>query len=433
MSWKWRILFLAALVIVATVGFFYRDVVANSLTVAPSASGVSTVPTATVKRGDVTLTVSARGELQGGNSEMLTAPMTGENQMAITLLKNPGDVVNAGDVVAQLDITEQTFRLKEAEADLAETDQHLAQATAAAKAKEEEDRYAVLQAKSELRLAELEMRRNPLLATIVAKQNELALESARSRLEQIQQDQGNRKATSRAGIMIQEAARNKAKVKADVARQNIEKMTLRAKSNGYVAVQPNTNGPIFGGSLLPILHVGDTVRPGMGVAQIPDLKNWEMTARIGELDRGHLAVGQKAEIKVVALPAKTFAGRIKEVGAVTGPPWNRIFDCKITVDEPSPELRPGMSSTIVITIDVLKNVLWAPAPALFESDGRSFVYLQTPEGFRPHDVKLVRRSESQVIIEGLPQGSAVALASPDQQTSKKKAGEAGSALKAISK
>ena len=77
--------------------------------------------------------------------------------------------------------------------------------------------------------------------------------------------------------------------------------------------------------------------------------------------------------------------------------------------------------------------LWAPAPSLFESDGRAFVYLQTPEGFRPHDVKLVRRSESQVIIEGLREGSAVALASPDQQTDKKKAGEAGGALKAIAK
>ena len=46
------------------------------------------------------------------------------------------------------------------------------------------------------------------------------------------------------------------------------------------------------GSYLPALQIGDTVRAGMAVAQIPDLKNWEATARIGELDRGHLAVGQ---------------------------------------------------------------------------------------------------------------------------------------------
>ena len=39
--------------------------------------------------------------------------------------------------------------------------------------------------------------------------------------------------------------------------------------------------------------------------------------------------------------------------------------------------------------------------ALFESDGRAFVYLQTPNGFMPHDVKLVQRSESQVVLTGV--------------------------------
>jgi multidrug efflux pump subunit AcrA (membrane-fusion protein) len=425
-----RVLIPAAIVTIATVGGLYRGV-ANS-PAAPSAPTVSTVPTTTIKRGDLTLTVTARGELQGGNSEMLSAPMTGEPQMAITLLRAPGEVVAAGDVVAQLDTTEQGYRLKEAEADLAEAEQQVAQATAESQAKEEEDHYAVLQAKGDVRLAELEVRRNELLAAIVAKQNELALQSARDRLSQIEQDLTNRKATSQAGILIQEAARNKAKVKAEVARKNIESMTLRAKSAGYVSVQQNTQGNIMWGMTLPIFHVGDAVRPGMAIAQIPDLHNWEMTARIGELDRGHLVIGQKADIRVIALPGKSFTGRVKDVGAVAGPPWDRHFDCKVAIDSPSPELRPGMSANIVITTEVMKNVLWAPAQALFESDGRTFVYAHNPDGFLPQDVKLVRRSESQVIIEGLAEGRAIALASPDQP-SKKKGADSGGAMKAIQK
>ena len=47
-----------------------------------------TLPTTRVKRGDVTITVAARGELQGGNSEMLTAPMIGGGDMAITYLRD---------------------------------------------------------------------------------------------------------------------------------------------------------------------------------------------------------------------------------------------------------------------------------------------------------------------------------------------------------
>ena len=40
-------------------------------------AGSVPIPTAQVLRGDVTLSVTARGELRGGNSEALTAPLTG--------------------------------------------------------------------------------------------------------------------------------------------------------------------------------------------------------------------------------------------------------------------------------------------------------------------------------------------------------------------
>lgn len=378
------------------------------------------VPTTHVRRGDVTIAVAARGELQGGNSEMLTAPMTGGRDMAITYLRKPGELVEENDIVVQFDTTEQEFDLREAEADLAEAEQQVIQARAESEAKEEEARYALVHAKAEVHSAELEVRKNPLVAAITARQNTLALEAARDRLRQLESDLASRKATTEAGVAIHEAARNKAKVKAETARRNIDSMTLRAKSRGYVAVQQNTNTNFgYWGMQLPILQVGDTVRAGMAVAQIPDLHDWEVTARIGELDRGHLADGQKANITVIALPGESFSGRITNIGGTTGPPWDRYFECKISIDDPSPELRPGMNARVVITTGMLPDALWVPSQALFESDGRTFVYLETDSGFRPSDVKLVRRSESQVVLTGLSEGEVVALASPDRQAQKK--------------
>ncbi|HWC00324.1 MAG TPA: efflux RND transporter periplasmic adaptor subunit [Bryobacteraceae bacterium] len=394
--------------------------------------GGATVPTTVVRRGDVTVTVTARGELQGGNSEMLTAPMTGGGELAITSLREPGEVVQAGDVVVQFDTTEQEYKLREAEADLAEAEQQVLQAQAGSQAIEEEARYSLIQAKAELRQAQLEERRNPIVATIIARQNTLAVEAAQDRLRQIEHDVANRKANTEAGVAIQEAARDKAKVKAETARKNIESMTLRAHSNGYVSIQANTSGNImFFGMQLPMLQVGDTVRPGMAVAQIPDLRNWEVTATIGELDRGHLAAGQKVTVRVVAVPGRVYTGKVKDIGSTSGPPWDRHFDCKIALDNPSPELRPGMSSNILITTEVLQGVLWLPSQALFESDSRKFVYLQSGSAFVPHDVSLVRRSESQVVVTGVNEKQVVALTAPDQQDRKK--GRAGGAIQAISR
>jgi hypothetical protein len=220
-------------------------------------------------------------------------------------------------------------------------------------------------------------------------------------------------------------------VKAATAKRNIDSMTLRAKSAGYVSVQrnQNTGGMVMWGMELPVLQVGDTVRAGMAVAQIPDLHTWELSARIGELDRGHLAEGQPARIAVIALPGRKFKGKVKNIGGTAGPPWDRHFICKLTLEDPSLELRPGMTAVIQITTEMLSNVLWVPSQALFDSDGRSFVYLQTSSGFTPRDVTLVRRSESQAVITGVAEGHSVALANPDQSSKKK--GEAGamSALK----
>jgi hypothetical protein len=75
--------------------------------------------------------------------------------------------------------------------------------------------------------------------------------------------------------------------------------------------------------------------------------------------------------------------------------------------------------------------LWVPSQALFDSDGRTFVYLHTGSGFSPHDVKMLRRSESQVVLTGVSEGHVVALANPDQATRKKRA--AGGAIQAIEK
>ncbi len=390
------------------------------------------LPVTIVKRGEVRFTVSARGNLQGSNSEMLLAPMTGARELTITELRQAGELVQPGDVVARFDTTDQEFALAEAEADVAEADQQVVQAQAEAAAKQEETRASLEQARSDLKLAELETRKNPLLSAIVARQNTLALEAARDRLRQLEHDLANRQATSNASIRLQQAARAKAEVKAATARKNIEAMVLRAKTAGYVNIQPNSNlNFAYWGMTLPVFKVGDTARAGMAVAQIPDLHAWDVRTQVTELDRGHLAAGQDGAIRVVALPGREFHGRIKTMGsAAEGFSWERKFECVFSLDDPSPELRPGMNARVVITTEVVPDALWIPSQALFERDGKTFVYLRSGGSFTQTDVKLKRRGESQVIVEGLHEGQIVAMASPDA-SSKKKDGATQGAMKAL--
>jgi HlyD family secretion protein len=397
-----------------------------------SATTPQEVPTTKVKKGRVVIAVAARGELQGGNSEMLVAPMTGNDTMAITYLREPGEMVQAGEEVVQFDITQQEYNLREAQADLAEAEQQVIQAQATAESTDIETQYTLEAARSTVTLAALDVRRNPLLPAIQARQNDIVLEQAKNRLHQSEQDIANKKATANAGTAIQQATLNKAKVTADTAQKVIDSMTLKAKTTGYVNVQANTfTNMIYTGMQLQPYQLGDTVRPGLAVAQIPDLKNWEVSAQIGELDRGHLSTGQQVTISVVALPGKEFAGHVKSIGGTAGTPWDRHFECRITLDKPAPELRPGETSNMIITVETLDNVFWIPSQALYESDSRKYVYLKTPKGFMPHDITLVRSSESQAVITGLNEGDLVAMSNPDQQN--KPAEQSGGAMKALQK
>ena len=392
-------------------------------------------PVTKVKRGDVRFTVSARGNLQGGNSKVLTAPMTGSPQLVITSLRKPGDTVSEGDVVAEFDTAEETFKLREAEADLAEAEQLLIQSKNEALAREEELNYELIKARADVKLAGIERERNEFLPSMVAKQNDLALEATKDRLSKLEHDYQERKAAAQASIAIQEAARGKASVQAETAKRNINLMTLKAPMGGYVSVERNTNSNFFfPGMVLPMLQIGDTVRAGMGVVSIPDMKSWESTAQISEEDRGHIALGQAVEMGVIALPGRVFHGKVTNLGGTTGPPWNRRFECKTSLDDPIGELRAGMSARIVISTETIKDALWIPAQALFESDGRKQVYLRSGSGFTAKEVELVRRSESQVVIKGLREGDWIALTNPTERSSGNRKQDSGaSATKALTK
>ena len=153
--------------------------------------------------------------------------------------------------------------------------------------------------------------------------------------------------------------------------------------------------------LLPPFQMGDTARAGMAVAQIPDMKNWEVSANVGELDRGHLRPARSDGARWWRWPG-SFPGHVKNMGGTTGPPWDRHFECRITL-ETGPRAAAGDDVEHADHMKPWKRAVGAFAGAVRKR--RPYVRLpQTPNGFMPHDVKLVRRSESQAVLTGVDEG-----------------------------
>jgi hypothetical protein len=73
-----------------------------------------------------------------------------------------------------------------------------------------------------------------------------------------------------------------------------------------------------------------------------------------------------------------------------------------------------MSAMIEIVTAELTDVLWLPSQAVFDRGGQPFVYLRGPNGFAPADVTLARSGGARVAVEGIEEGSVVALSDPTQ-------------------
>ena len=92
-----------------------------------------------------------------------------------------------------------------------------------------------------------------------------------------------------------------------------------------------------------------------------------------------------------------------------------VFDASFKLDRSEPALRPGMTARVVIAGERLAGVQHLPRQVLFEKEGKPVVYVKTADGFTPTPVKVVRRTESRVVVEGLAADAEVALTNPERR------------------
>jgi multidrug efflux pump subunit AcrA (membrane-fusion protein) len=386
------------------------------------------IPTTRVQRGDLDLTVYTRGELRPIRSTLLVAPPV-RGQLQITFLAKSGERVKAGDPVIEFDSSEQEYNIEQARSELMQAEQEITKAKADAEVQVAQDQVALLTAKFEVRRAELEVSRNELVSTIDARKNDLALEEAKRRLAQLEGDIKSRAVTAGAGVKVLEQKRNRQRVQLDRAEADLKMLKIVAPFDGLVTVKENqdaSGGFFYTGMVLPEFRQGDLVFPGRTVAEVLDVTQMEVMAKVSEIDRSRIEAGQKVEVQVDARPAQKFSGKVKAVAgqASRGMFWessgsDRKFDVSFVLDVAEIPIRPGVTCDVQIMGEQVKNALLLPRQAVFEKDGKPVVYARKGESFEPLVIKVLHRSESRVAIEGVNEGQEVALADPSKSDSKR--------------
>ena len=265
-----------------------------------------------VRQSDVVFRAFARGELRAVRSATLTAPnLFGTVQ--VTEIAPLGAFAKEKDLVVGFDDAEVLSRIEEKQLELDQIEEQIRKAQADLAIRNNQDQVELLRARYGVRRAELEVRRNELLPKIDQTKNNLNLEEAKRRLSQLESDIKSRQEQAQAEMAVLNERRNKGRQEMARERMRLSQVKLLSPISGLVAIRQNRQGMFVPGMMIPDIRDGDQVQPGIPVADVLDLSELEVVAKIGELDRANLREGQDVVIRLDAIGDKTFHGKIKSM------------------------------------------------------------------------------------------------------------------------
>jgi HlyD family secretion protein len=341
--------------------------------------GIVTVQTSKVSRADLTSLVTASGEIKPKNYINIGANVMGR---IVDLTVKEGDHVNKNEIVARLEAIQAQADVEAQRAALRSAQSDSAAAESGLTAMDENTKTAVAtrdRAKADLDRAKADFDRAKLLfdQKLIARQDfdqrSAAYESARASL---------RETEARIGQM--QAQRSQTNSQLASAQRRVSQVQAVLNRVSDVLQKHNAVSPIDGiVTNLPV-RVGETVVPGIQnssaslIMTIADMSEITAEVKVDETDIVNVHVGQVADISIDAIPNRTFKGHVTEIGntailrstglaasqSAVSSQEAKDFKVVVALDNPPPEIRPGLSCTAKVTTATRANALSIPIQAL---------------------------------------------------------------------
>jgi HlyD family secretion protein len=344
----------AVVVIVLVIVFIWRQ-----------QSGYTKVLTAKIARQDLVTVVSGTGQIKPTTYVNVGANVMGR---VTRFYVKEGDTVKKGQTLAQIENVQQAANVAGQEAAIAAAKTDISSYIAAEKTAEANVEHA----KADLEQKQLDWNRAQALYKdgILAKQDYDAKKAAYD--------------LDLASVAQAVAQLNQAKAQTQSARGHLgtQVATLRANQDMLdktIAVAPFdgivTNMPIKEGETV-VTGIQNTA--GSTLMTLADMSVITAEIKVDETDIVSIRLGQPADVTVDALPGKIFKGHVTLVGdqallrstgqatstSTSGTEEAKDFKVVVTLDVPSTDLRPGLSTTAKITTAQKSSVLALPIQAL---------------------------------------------------------------------
>lgn len=289
------------------------------------ASATPSYVTEAVRKGNLTLSVSANGTLQPTRAVNIGSELSGTVKR---VLVDVNDRIKKGQVLVELDTAKLSDQVLRSRASLASMQAQLAQSTATVK-----EAQASLARFEEV--ARLSGGKVPSAAE---------LDSARANLD-------------RAVALEASARANVAEARASVSTDetNLAKASIRSPIDGVVLTRTVDPGNAVAASLQAVTL--------FSVAE--DLAQLRLEVSVDEADVGSVQIGQKASFTVSAYPSRRYPAKVTRVAFGSTKTDNVItYTTYLNVDNSDLSLRPGMTAAATIVATERTGVLLVPNTAL---------------------------------------------------------------------
>jgi cobalt-zinc-cadmium efflux system membrane fusion protein len=207
-----------------------------------------------------------------------------------------------------------------------------------------------------------------------------------------------------------EAARNRLRI---LGKSTSEIDALEADHSGRINAEAIVRAPISGTVLQRQVGLGQYIQSAAGGASnslfsIGNLSTVWLVANVREVDAPRMKVGQALEVQVMALPKRTFQGRIAWVAPAIDPNTRRL-QVRAEIDNRDGALTPMMFATFHIQTGESSRAPGIPEGAIVYEGSDAHVFVARPDGtLAVRSIRVGRSSGNMVeVVSGLSVGDQV--------------------------
>jgi multidrug efflux pump subunit AcrA (membrane-fusion protein) len=195
-----------------------------------------------------------------------------------------------------------------------------------------------------------------------------------------------------------------------------------ARAN-HVIVAPTGGLVVYGtnwsGTRNTKIKVGDQLYYGGTVLELPDLSQMRVNSFVNEARVDQLREGARCDVRVDAFPDTVYHGVVTRINVLGRELQEaegvKVFDYEVLLDGRDPRLRPGMTSTVLVHVEELRDVIYAPIETVHADDSGSWVLRRTARRFERVPVTVGRQNDFHVVLSsGVQPGDELALRLPKE-------------------